>query len=140
MAASRRIRGNGRLKRNLQTIHLWMGLILAIPIIVIGLSGCALLLQREFLAYSVPAASASGEPAPLVQMIAAAEKAVPDNATPRSIVPAPYAGAPTTLKFDSGGRPPRTLVQIDPVSLKVLGTSPVTNRGPILDFLIKAHA
>jgi uncharacterized iron-regulated membrane protein len=140
MATGGRTTGNGRFKRVLQTVHLWMGLVLAIPIIVIGLSGSALLLQREILDYSVPAASADGEPAPLVQMIAAAEKAAPDNATARSIVPSLYAGAPTTINFDSGGRPPRTRVHIDPVSLEVLGTAPVTNRGPILDFLIKAHA
>lgn len=132
--------GRWRFKRMLQTVHLWMGLLLAIPIIVIGVSGSALLLQREILAYSVPAASADGEHAPLVQMIAAAEKAAPENATARSIVPSLYAGAPTTINFDTGGRPPRSLVHIDPVSLEILGTAPVTNRGPILDFLIKAHA
>jgi len=132
--------GWARFKRILQTVHLWMGLLLAIPIVVIGISGSALLLQREILAWSVPAASAEGEPAPLLQVIAAAQTAAPEGATPRSIVPSLYAGAPTTINFDTGGRPPRTLVHVDPVSLEVLGTAPVTNRGPILDFLIKAHA
>ncbi len=83
MAKIGRTAGNGRFKRTLQTVHLWMGLLLAIPIIVIGLSGSALLLQREILAYSVPAASADGEHAPLMQMIAAAEKAAPENTTPQ---------------------------------------------------------
>jgi uncharacterized iron-regulated membrane protein len=117
-----------------------MGLLLAIPIIVIGLSGSGLLLQREILAYSVPAATAEGQPAALVQMIAAAAKAAPENATARSILPSLYPGAPTSINFDNGGRPPRTRVHIDPVSLEVLATEPVTNRGPILDFLIRAHA
>jgi uncharacterized iron-regulated membrane protein len=140
MARAGRNSGNGRFKRILQTIHLWMGLIIAIPIIVIGISGSGLLLQREILAYSVPAATADGEPASLVQMIAAAEKAAPENATARSIVPSLYAGAPTSINFDNGGRPPRTRVHVDPVSLQVLGTEPIANRGPILDFLIRAHA
>jgi len=140
MARVVRTSGNGRFKRILQTIHLWMGLIIAIPIIVIGISGSGLLLQREILAYSVPAAAADGEPASLVQMIAAAEKAAPENATARSIVPSLYAGAPTSISFDNGGRPPRTRVHVDPVSLQVLGTEPIVNRGPILDFLIRTHA
>jgi uncharacterized iron-regulated membrane protein len=132
--------GNGRFKRVLQTIHLWMGLITAIPIIVIGLSGSALLLQREILAYSVPGASADGDHASFVQMIAAASKAAPENTTARSIVPSLYEGRPTTINFDTDGQAPRMRVHVDPVSLEVLGTEPVTNRGPILSFLIRAHA
>jgi uncharacterized iron-regulated membrane protein len=140
MAQAGRVTTGARFKRILQTVHLWMGLVLAVPIILIGVSGSALLLQREILAYSIPAATADGEHASLAQIIAAAETAAPENTTPRSIVLPPYAGAPTTINFDSGGRPPRTLVHVDPVSLEVLGAAPVTNRGPILDFLIKAHA
>src|SRR5688572_27514875 len=111
--------GSARFKRILQTAHPWIGLPLAIPSFFSGISASALLLQREILAYSVPAASAQGEPAPLMQIIAAAQEAAPANATPRSIVPALYAGAPTTINFDTGGRPPRTLVHVDPVSLEV---------------------
>lgn len=140
MAKGGRTNGSGRVKRILQTVHLWMGLVLAIPIIVIGLSGSALLLQREMLAYSVPAATADGEHESLARIISAAQSAAPENTTPRSIVLPAYAGAPTTINFDTGGRPPRTLVHVDPVSLEVLGSEAVTNRGPILTFLIQAHA
>jgi uncharacterized iron-regulated membrane protein len=132
--------GNGRFKRVLQTVHLWLGLLLAIPIIIIGLSGSALLLQREILAYAVPAAEAEGQHAPLSQALVSAQKAAPENATPRSIILPAYAGAPTTINFDTNGRPPRTRIHVDPVSGEVLGSEPVTNRGPILDFLIRAHA
>jgi uncharacterized iron-regulated membrane protein len=127
-------------KRLLQTVHLWMGLLLALPIIVIGLSGSALLLQREILAYSVPGASTEGEHAKLAEVIASAQSVAPENATARSVVPPQFSGAPMTVNFDAGGRPPRTLVHVDPVSLDVLGTAPIVNRGPILDFLIQAHA
>jgi uncharacterized iron-regulated membrane protein len=132
--------GGGRVKRVLQTVHLWLGLLLAIPIIVIGLSGSALLLQREILANSVPAATAEGQSVPLETLVAAAAKAAPENATARSIVLAAYPGAPTTINFDMNGRQPRTRVHVDPVSGEVLGSEPDTNRGPILDFLIRAHA
>jgi uncharacterized iron-regulated membrane protein len=139
MAIGRRT-GSERFKRALQTIHLWLGLLLAIPIIIIGLSGSALLLQREILAYSVPAPTAEGQQATLEDLVAAAQKAAPENATVRSIVPPAYAGAPATINFDMSGRQPRTRVHVDPVSGEVLGTEPITNRGPILDFLIRAHA
>jgi uncharacterized iron-regulated membrane protein len=133
--------GNGRFKGVLQTVHLWLGLLLAIPIIIIGLSGSGLLLQREILALSVPSATAEGEHAPLVEIIAAATKAAPENATARSVIPPPYAGFPTTVNFDTDGRPPRHQVHIDPVSLEVLRLSTsVVNRGPILDVLIRSHA
>ena len=133
--------GGGRFKRALQTVHLWLGLLLAIPIIIIGLSGSGLLLQREILAFSVPSATADGEHAPLVEIIVAATKAAPENATARSVILPPYAGYPTTVNFDTNGRPPRHQVHIDPVSLDVLRLSTaVVNRGPILDVLIRSHA
>src|SRR5260370_40477359 len=62
-------------RRVLQTIHLWVGLILAIPIILIGLSGSALLLQREILSLSVPAASATGQSQSIARIVASAQSA-----------------------------------------------------------------
>src|SRR6185295_1923149 len=127
-------------KRGLQTIHLWLGLILALPIIVIGISGSALLLQREILANSVPAATATGQSQSLTRIIAAAASAAPQNATPRSIVLPDGRGEPARVQFDFAGRPPRSLVYVDPASLDVLGTSDVVARGPVLAFLINTHA
>jgi uncharacterized iron-regulated membrane protein len=145
MAKDRRTAGDDSsrrsFKRILQTVHLWMGLVMALPIILIGISGSGLLLQREILAYQVPAATADGERAPLAQIIAAAQTAAPENATARSIVMPAYAASPVTINFDSGGRPPRSLVHMDPVSLEILGSeNNLTNRGPVLDVLISAHA
>ena len=120
-------------------MHLWLGLLLAIPIIIIGLSGSGLLLQREILAFSVPSGDGRRRARASVEIIAAAQKAAPENATPRSMVLPPYAGYPTTMNFDTNGRPPRHQVHVDPVSLDVLRLSTsVVNRGPILDFLIWA--
>ena len=53
--------------------------------------------------------------ASLGDLVTAAAKAVPENATARSIVPSAYAGAPTTINFDMNGRQPRTRVHVDPV-------------------------
>jgi uncharacterized iron-regulated membrane protein len=118
-----------------------MGLLMAIPLILIGVSGSALLLQREILAYQVPSATTQGERAPLAEIIAAAQKAAPENATARSVVMPAYASSPVTVNFDTAGQPPRSLVHVDPVSLEILGsTTNVTNRGPLLDLFIKAHA
>ena len=127
-------------KHGLQTVHLWLGLILAIPIIVIGVSGSALLVQREILANSIPAATASGPSQPLTRIIGAATSAAPQDATPRSIVLPNGFRMPATVQFDFAGRPPRSLVYVDPASLNVLGTSEVVQRGPVLAFLINTHA
>jgi uncharacterized iron-regulated membrane protein len=145
MATYRRTAGDDSsrrsFKRILQTIHLWMGLIMALPIILIGISGSGLLLQREILAYQVPAATPDGPQASLAQIIAAAQTTAPENATARNIVMPVYASSPVTVTFDTSGRPPRSLVHVDPVSLEILGAeNNLTNRGPILDWLISAHA
>src|SRR5258705_12653584 len=63
-------------RRVLQTIHLWVGMILAIPIILIGLSGSALLLQREILRWSIPTASSVGKSQSIASMVAAAQASV----------------------------------------------------------------
>ena len=61
----------------LQQVHLWLALILCLPMVVIGISGSALLLQREILARSIPAATATGERKPIPDVIAAARKSAP---------------------------------------------------------------
>src|SRR5258708_14294014 len=63
-------------RRVLQTVHLWVGLILSIPIILIGLSGSALLVQREILRWSIPTVSGAGESQPIARIVAAAQTSV----------------------------------------------------------------
>ncbi|HYM04021.1 MAG TPA: PepSY-associated TM helix domain-containing protein, partial [Stellaceae bacterium] len=115
----------------LQTIHLWTGLIVAIPLILIGLSGSALIVQREILIHSVPAATAQGERQSVAAIIAAAQPALPNLTAARVDLPA-SAGYPAAVLFPTNERPARTIaVYVDPVSLKVLGTAGVAPRGPM---------
>ena len=124
----------------LQTIHLWTGLIVAIPLILIGLSGSALIVHREILAHSVPAATAKGERQSIAAMIAAAQPALPDLTPARVDLPA-AAGYPAAILFPTADRPARTIaVYVDPVSLKLLGSAAVAPRGPMQSWLVSMHA
>src|SRR5882762_7236265 len=118
-------------RRALQMIHLWVGLILAIPIILIGLSGSALLVQREILRLSIPAASAPGQSQSIARIVASAQSAEP-NLRANSVEVPSSRGRPAVVQFQISNRPARAMeVYVDPVSLKVLGSSEIIGRGPI---------
>ena len=126
-------------RRFLQTIHLWVGLILAIPIILIGLSGSALLVQREILRLSIPAATATGQSQSIARIVAAAQSAEP-NLRANSVELPTARGRPAVVQFQISNRPPRAMeVYVDPVSLKVLGSSEIIRRGPVRDVLVTIH-
>src|ERR1051326_1163401 len=126
------------IKQALRTLHLWVGIALCVPMILIGLSGSALLAQREILWLSAPPVSASGTSRPLTQVIAAAEATMPMPANwlelPRG------AGRPAGVQFIVANRPQRTVeVLVDPKTLKVLGSSELVRRGPVMTFFTNIH-
>jgi uncharacterized iron-regulated membrane protein len=126
--------------RALQTIHLWVGLILCLPIIAIGLSGSALLVQRQIQLYSMPAASASGTYQPLARMVEAAQSAVAPGIRPNQLELPLARGWPATVQFVVARQPVRTMaVYVDPVTLEVLGQEEVIRRGPVRDWLVTMH-
>ncbi|HXJ02871.1 MAG TPA: PepSY-associated TM helix domain-containing protein [Micropepsaceae bacterium] len=131
-----------RLFRNgLVQVHLWFALMLALPMIVIGISGSALLLQREILAASIPSAGTQGKTQPIANIIAAAQRAAPAGMVPSRYELPARDGAASTVRFSPATEEgPKRDVYVDPVSLKILGTSEVVERGPILAFLITIHA
>ena len=61
------------IKRVIRLLHLWIGIALCVPMILIGLSGSALLVQREILWLSAPSVSAAGTARPLAEMVSAAQ-------------------------------------------------------------------
>jgi uncharacterized iron-regulated membrane protein len=127
-------------RQTLQTVHLWAGLILALPMIVIGLSGSALLVQREILFLSIPAASAAGEPQTIARMVQAAQTAMAPNLNANWVALPQSAGKPASVQFIVSNRPQRSVeVLVDPVSLQVLGTSEIVRRGPVRDVLVNIH-
>ena len=62
-------------RKGLQLVHLWVGLILAIPFILIGLTGSIIIATNVVRDYSPPAAPAKGEMQPMTSILAAAQKA-----------------------------------------------------------------
>ncbi|HEX3484512.1 MAG TPA: PepSY-associated TM helix domain-containing protein [Micropepsaceae bacterium] len=129
------------LRKSLVQVHLWFALILALPMIIIGISGSALLLQREILAASIPSAGTAGTSQPIPAIIAAAQRAAPaGTAASRYELPARERAASTVRFHPASDDGPEVDVYVDPVSLKVLGTSEVVERGPLLAFFITIHA
>ena len=122
-------------------VHLWLALILCVPMIVIGISGSALLLQREILAASIPSAGAPGKSQPIPRIVAAAQRSAPAGMIANRVELPARDGAASSVRFrprEEGGA--SIDVYVDPVSLKILGTSEVVERGPVLAFLITIHA
>jgi uncharacterized iron-regulated membrane protein len=125
-------------KRTMRTLHLWLGIALCLPMILIGLSGSALLVQRQILWLSVPSVSASGEIQSLSRIVAAAEASMPVKANWLEIPQS--RGRPAAVQFIVSSRPNRTVeVLVDPVSLKVLGSSELVRRGPIMALMVRIH-
>ena len=138
---TRRAAAKGRFKHYLLTAHLWLGLMLCIPIIVIGISGSALLVQSHYLNRSLPAATATGPKQTLMRAIEAARAAGPENARLGRVDLSVRDGHPVTVQLNPPGRGVRAVrVYVDPVSLEVLGTKEVVPRGQALGFLINIHS
>ena len=128
-------------RRTLQTVHLWLGLALCIPIVVIGISGSALLLQSDYISRSFPAATATGPKQPVARAIEIAVAAGPANARIGRTDLALRDGDPVTVQLQPPGRRVRPVkVYVDPVSLKILGREEVVPRGEALGFLIRIHS
>jgi len=127
-------------RKGLLKVHLWLAIILSLPMVLIGISGSALLVQREILNHSHPSATA-GERKPIPELVAAAQKAAPVGAVAKRIDLPASAGASASVRFTprEEDKPERDIF-IDPVSLKVLGGEDVVERGPILAFFITIHA
>ncbi len=128
-------------RRALQTVHLWLGLALCIPIVVIGISGSALLVQSDYVRRSFPPATAAGPRQPIMRAIEVAQAAGPANARLGRADLALREGDPVTVQMQPPGRRVRPVkIYVDPVSLKVLGSEEVVPRGEALGFLIRIHA
>jgi len=130
-----------RFKGGLQTVHLWAGLILCLPIVLIGISGSALLVQSEYLKWSVPFATATGPKDSIAHAIQAAQAAGPANASLGRVDLSLSKGEPVIVQLQPPGRGIRPIrVFVDPVTLQILGKEEVVNRGQVLAFLISVHA
>jgi uncharacterized iron-regulated membrane protein len=131
----------GTLKRTLRTAHLWLALILFLPIVVIGISGSALLIQSHYWSRTFPAATATGPKQTILRAIEAARAAGPQDARLGRVDLSVREGQPVAVQLNPPGRGVRSVrVYVDPVSLEVLGTREVVPRGQALGFLINIHS
>jgi uncharacterized iron-regulated membrane protein len=139
-----------RLRRAWFQVHLWLGVILCIPVIVLGLSGSALVFSQELGRALAPQRYAvSGAPAalPVSAYLAAGKAALGDRAKPTE-VRLPYKpGDPVTVTGRTGAannpmafpnRPPSSLtVWIEPKDARVLDVA--DPRGGPMSFVHRLH-
>ncbi|TWB56326.1 PepSY-associated TM helix domain-containing protein [Nitrospirillum viridazoti] len=137
--------------KTLRFLHLWVGLILGLPLLALGLSGTVLVIEPELRAAftpSLPAAPADAAPHSVTEVVAAAAAALETSGAPGAR-PASYAapsapGGTATVRFQAqrrmpqggehahgqggaanrapGGGMPGISVHIDPVTLAVVST------------------
>jgi len=132
----------------LQLVHLWAGLALGIPIVIIGLTGSLIVAQDWYADLSAPSAPARGPVQPITNIVMAAEKIAPTG-WPVTVVNMPtHVGmaAAVQLGLPPGRRPrgaQRNLqgltLYLDPVSLKYLGSQERRRQGPFNQNLRSLH-
>ena len=138
----------GQFRNLLQTVHLWAGLALSIPFILIGLSGSILMLLVDLPYFTIPAATAIGQPQSLTRIVESAMPLAPQGWNVGALVLPRSAEEPigVELQIPPGRRPPPEfrniqgrVIYIDPVSLKVLGDAERRRAGDFRRFLTTMH-
>ena len=110
------------MRRLIGQIHLWTGLVLCVPLVLIGLTGSILVFEDELRAAFAPSAQAQlGEARAVGEIIAAARAVAPAGFMPSSYVAPPAPGRLATVRLLPSGRQAGlgegARVDVDPVSL-----------------------
>jgi len=128
----------------LREAHFWIGIVLSIPFILLGLSGSYLTYHQEFEALlgGAPRYQASSGPArPPADILNAALIAAGPDSVASSLTLPRLEGLPATVRVGPQGAGPRDsrarTLAVDPVSLEVLGE--VSTGGAITRFLHDLH-
>ncbi len=104
------------MRRVLRLVHRWAGLVLALPLLVQGVTGFIIAVTPVWTALQPVPAVTQGVPHPASAILAAA-------ATPGLVAARYQPGAPAIVDLAKpGGGFPQREVMVDPVSLAVLGT------------------
>lgn len=119
--------GKASLRRVIGLIHLWLGLILCLPLVLIGLTGSLLVFDDEIGAVlgTTPLAATSGERQPIAAMLTAAQEIVPEGSRASTVILPQKPGDPALIRFapprreNAGGSPGfgGTQVLVDPITL-----------------------
>jgi uncharacterized iron-regulated membrane protein len=118
-------------RKGLQFVHLWAGLILSIPFVLIGVSGSIIVAVDGMKEYSPPSAPARGQVQPMTRVLAVAQAAAPPGWPVATIAMPSSVGQPAAVQvaLPPGRRPAGgqnfvgLTMYVDPVSLKILGSA-----------------
>ena len=137
-----------KFRKGLQFVHLWVGLLLSIPFILIGVTGSIIIAMDVMTDYSPPSAPARGEMHSMSDILAAAQKAVPEGWPVATINMPSRVGetAVVQVALPRGRRPEGggqnfvgMTVYVDPVSLKVLGSQERRRASPFRQVMTSTH-
>ena len=109
-------------RRLIGQLHLWLGLALCAPLVLLGLTGSVLVFEDELRAVfaSGPAAQ-PGEPRSVGEIVAAARAAAPQGFAPSGYVAPEATGRLAAVRLSPMGAPPGPgeviRIDVDPVSL-----------------------
>jgi uncharacterized iron-regulated membrane protein len=116
------------LRRVLLTIHLWIGLGLGIPLVLIGLTGSILVFEEQLGDLTQPArTAATGEARSLDDILAAARQSAPAGSRPMFLAAPEEEGKMASVRFVAPGAVPGPgglQVSVDPVSLETFKSPP----------------
>ena len=118
-------------------LHLWLGLVLCLPLVAIGLSGSLLVYHAEIEAFLSPAnqvttqQAAPAEARPPAEILAAAQAASPRGFQVAFLRLPSRAGEPALVGFAKPGASPRggPRLEIDPLTLEAAEPSETTAGG-----------
>jgi uncharacterized iron-regulated membrane protein len=145
MSAPARAASVPSVRRILGLIHLWIGLILCLPLAIIGLTGSVLVFEHELedLFGPEPQRASDGPSRPIAEIVEAAGAAAPKGFAPLFFVAPEEAGDPAVVRFGQPGRGgPGGGVQVlvDPAALTVLGRRSPNNQSLLRQiFLLHAN-
>jgi uncharacterized iron-regulated membrane protein len=132
------------LRRVLATVHLWIGLVLCVPLALIGLTGSILVFEHELedLFGPEPYRGSTGPARPIAEIVAAAAAKAPRGYAPLFYTAPEEAGGAATVRLSPPGRggPGGALqVLVDPASLAVVATRTPDNQS-LLRRIFMLHA
>jgi uncharacterized iron-regulated membrane protein len=115
------------IRRIVAQLHLWIGLVLCLPLVMLGLTGSILVFEHELEAVFAPRRppTAQEEPHTIGEILAAAQKAAPPGFRPLSYIAPTEPGemaavrlAPSERGGATGPSGERVRIDVDPVSLQ----------------------
>jgi uncharacterized iron-regulated membrane protein len=122
------MRNTSLIRRVLAFGHLWAGLILGVPLVILGLTGSLLVLEHDIDRWSNPAfyRASEGAARPVSDIVAAALGCTTERMVAGMVILPGEPGEPAIVRLSPPGRGgpggPGLQVFVDPATLQILGT------------------